>query len=287
MRYFIVLFGMPFIQMLVSQLFYILVPNNDSFSIIYCQIFVQQLFAIFVPVYILYHKRGYLPKKELSINKPRDISRFVFLGILLQFIGMGVNFPISYTLQKYGFSPPPQLPIPQNVYQFLIYVGVTCLTPAILEEVFFRRMMFDSMQKHSPTMALILSSFFFAMAHFNLYNFIAPLVVGFHLGLMRYAGVPLILCIITHFFLNFSACLLDILTINPIFSSLFQRYFLLIVLLALVFSEVVFSKKIYFTDEYTTEDTAEKAKKYCKKIFRRPWVYLYILLFVILGVKNL
>ena len=285
MRYFIVLIGMPFLQILTAHLFQILVTETDSFLMTYCQIFLQQFIAICIPVLILFHKKAYFPKEEFEVSKPGFYLRCIFLGILLQFIGIAVNFPVSALLQHFGYPLPPSFPNAENLLEFLLQTVVICLTPAIFEEVLFRRMVYHSLNRYSQKAAILFSALFFAMAHFDFHNFAATFTVGLSLGILRHRGAPLILCVITHFFVNFTATLLNHILEIPFAASLMDRYFLLIVFLAVVLLIASFPKKLSLESDDTPSEMIES--KPWTNILLQPLLYIYLAIFFILGANNL
>lgn len=287
MRYFIVLIGMPLLQILTAHLFRLLVPETNSFLMTYCQIFLQQFVSVCVPVFILFRKKKYFSKEEFMVSKPGYFLRCIWLGLLLQFIGIAVNFPISALLQHFGFPLPHALPKAETLVEFLIQTVVACLTPAVFEEVLFRRMVYGTIEEWSTKAAVIFSALFFAMAHFDFHNFAATMTVGLCLGMLRYRGAPLILCITTHFFVNFSASILNIILEIPIVASLVERYYLLIVFLAIVLFAASFPKKISSSLEEIPNSTVPTQKHGWYHMLTQPLFYLYLVIFFVLGVKNL
>ena len=205
MRYLIILILIPIIQFAVSFLGQEFLPAQNSFVIKYSFYFLQQFFAVFVPTYFLFKKESYLTKEECNPQGWMNLFRFALLGICLQFLGICINMPFNVMLQKLGYSVPPSFAPAKSFAQFAIQTVALCLTPAIFEEVLFRRMIFGSIQKKSGIAAIVFSALFFSMAHIDFFNLAATFFIGICLGMMRYRGTPLILCITTHFFVNFTA----------------------------------------------------------------------------------
>lgn len=287
MRYFIVLIGMPFLQILTAYIFRFFVPDANSFLLTYCRIFLQQTIAVCIPVIFFFRKKSYFPKEEFTVAKPGYYLRCIWLGLLLQFVGIAANLPITALLQHFGFSAPSSLPNAKNILEFMMQIAVVCLTPAVFEEVLFRRMIFDDLAKQSKKAAILFSALFFAMAHFDFHNFAATLTIGLCLGLLRYRGAPLILCVITHFFVNFTASVLNLILEIPVASSLFERYYLLIIFLAVIMIAVSFPKKFTTVYETSKDDALPISKRHWSKLFLQPLFYLYLVIFFILGVNNL
>lgn len=285
MRYFIILIFIPFIQLTVSALGQEFLPAPHSFTVKYTIYFLQQFFAVFVPTYFLFKKESYLNKEECNPQKISNIFSCVMCGIALQFLGIFVNLPFSVMLQKMGFTPPSSLPAAKSLFQFAVQTVAICLTPAIFEEVLFRRMIFNSIRKKSALAAILFSALFFAMAHFDFFNFPATFCIGLCLGIMRYRGTPLILCIITHFSVNFCATVLNIALQHPAISDFLMRYLLLFVFLFLALLVALFPKKQ--TKETLTDAALKRFGNYAVNLLKNPLFYGYIILFAFLGVRSL
>lgn len=285
MRYLIILIMIPVIQFVISFLGQEFLPAQNSFLLRYGSYFLQQFFAVFVPTYFLFKKESYLTKEECNPNGYTNLLRFAVMGICLQFLGIFINMPFSVMLQKLGYSVPPSFAPAKTFPQFLIQTLALCLTPAIFEEVLFRRMIFGSIRKKSGIAAILYSALFFSMAHIDFFNLPATFFIGICLGIMRYRKTPLILCIVAHFFVNFSATGLNILLSNPAISDFFTRYFLLFLMVFLMVFISCFPKKR--NPEVLTETSLNRFGIYTLKLLKNPLFYTYILLFVILGVHNL
>lgn len=285
MRYLIILILIPFIQLGISFLGQEFLPAPNSFLTKHLIYFLQQFFAVFVPTYFLFKKKSYLNQEECNVKGISNILQFAMLGICMQFLGIFINLPFSVMLQKTGFTPSPSIPPANSIIQLVIQTLTVCLTPAIFEEVLFRRMIFSSIKKHSGIAAIFLSALFFSMAHFDFFNLPATFFIGICLGIARYRGASLILCIMAHFCVNFSASALNILFENPAINDFFWRYFLLFIILVFTVFVSLFPKKQ--ESEELTESALIRFGTYLLKILKNPLFYGYIILFVILGVRNL
>ena len=285
MRYLIILILIPFIQLGVSFLGQEFLPAPNLFITKYFIYFLQQFFAVFMPTYFLFRKESYLNREECNPKGGANLIRFAILGICMQFLGIFVNLPFSVLLQKFGFSPPPSIAPAESIAQFITQALAICLTPAIFEEVLFRKMIFASIRKKSAIAAIFFSALFFSMAHGDFFNLPATFFIGICLGIARYRGTPLILCIVTHFCVNFSASVLNIILENPTTNDFFLRYFLLFVVLVISLFITLFPKKQ--KDEELTDLSIIRCGKYILKLLKNPLFYGYIILFIILGVRNL
>lgn len=285
MRYLIVLIAIPLIQLGVSILGQNLSFFQNSFFTVYGLVFLQQVCSVFLPTYFLFHKTNYLPQEEYKSVTLSEVIRFILIGIALQFAGISMNLPINVMLQQMGYAPPSALPMATTLVQFLFQTIVICLTPAVFEEVLFRRMIFNEIKQKSVIAAVCFSALFFAMAHLDFYNLAATFFIGCFLGIARTRGVPLILCIIAHFFVNFSASVLNHILKHPVMGDFAQRYFPLWIFISFVILITIFPKK------KETNNLSLKLSnsffKYTATLLKNPLFYGYLILFTALGVQRL
>lgn len=71
----------------------------------------------------------------------------------------------------------------EGLWQSILVIVVL---PAVVEELFFRGVMFSALERCGTWPALLLTSVAFAMIHGDLYNFAGPLVAGLIYGYMVY-----------------------------------------------------------------------------------------------------
>ncbi|MDO5715610.1 MAG: type II CAAX endopeptidase family protein [Tissierellia bacterium] len=138
----------------------------------------NEIFIILLPA-LLMAQTGKV-KEILKLNKISIKTTFLTMvlvilayplilllnGIFLTFLSNIVefkNYPQELFLQN----------IPLSTY--LIFM---CIIPAICEEVFFRGALMNSYSIYGNRFAIIMSSMVFALFHFDIQNFIAPLLLG-------------------------------------------------------------------------------------------------------------
>jgi membrane protease YdiL (CAAX protease family) len=93
-----------------------------------------------------------------------------------------------------------------SVIEFLVVVFVICVTPAICEEVLFRGFVLTNIRKVSKApVAIIISSLFFSLYHFQPFNIIPLAILGGFLGFVVYYSNSIYLGMLCHFFNNFFA----------------------------------------------------------------------------------
>jgi uncharacterized protein len=90
--------------------------------------------------------------------------------------------------------------------EFLVVVFVICLTPAICEEALFRGFTLTNLRRVSkPAIAIFMSGFLFAFYHFQPFNLIPLILLGWYLGFIVYYSNSIWVGIICHFLNNFFA----------------------------------------------------------------------------------
>lgn len=90
-----------------------------------------------------------------------------------------------------------------NFWQYLVYVLVSCLTPAVCEELLFRGVILSGMKKYGAKIAIIVSSLIFMLMHGNAEQTVHQFIVGLVVGCLFFATGNIWLGVIVHFFNNF------------------------------------------------------------------------------------
>lgn len=131
---------------------------------------------------------SYCDKKEQQIIKNKigikQKIKITFIAIFLIFAVQTLFSTLIYPAIGLDYSITDTFTINENssVTSKIILIVVLAATPAIFEELFFRKAMIDYMSQHGAKIALILSSLFFGIIHMNLsqalFAFIAGLIFG-------------------------------------------------------------------------------------------------------------
>jgi hypothetical protein len=99
-----------------------------------------------------------------------------------------------------------QLLTANNILEYIIVITTVSITPAICEEFFFRGFVQKSFEfKQSAFTAILLTSIFFGLYHFNPYGLLPLIGLGMYLGYSVYKSNSIIVPIILHFINNFIA----------------------------------------------------------------------------------
>lgn len=83
-----------------------------------------------------------------------------------------------------------------NIQRYLIFM---CLVPAICEELLFRGALLNAYDIYGAKISILFSAFVFAIFHFDIQNFIAPLLLGIVFGNLLNLTGSIFACIVAHF----------------------------------------------------------------------------------------
>ncbi len=142
-----------------------------------------------------------------------------------------------------------------SIFEMVFVVLVVSVTPAICEEVFFRGFTQRSFEfAVKPFWAILITSFAFALYHFNPYGLLALMILASYLGYAAYQSKSILIPIILHFVNNLISVLsyftlgsdelmsTEVVTFNEFTTQLF----LLVMLSSLFFLFLFYSKKNYY-----------------------------------------
>lgn len=99
-----------------------------------------------------------------------------------------------------------QLLTANNILEYFIVIATVSITPAICEELFFRGFVQKSFEfKQKPFTAILLTSIFFGLYHFNPYGLLPLIILGMFLGYATYKSNSILVPVVLHFLNNFIA----------------------------------------------------------------------------------
>ena len=176
--------------------------ENEYYTVVILQL---MIFLLPGAIWCKYRGEGYM--RGLRMRLPRPNSYLLILsgtllmisgGLLLSVLFGGLeslskNFSLYDTFISKGNGT-----IPSNTYLFIAYAVI----PAICEELIFRGILCHEYEKGGVVRAIVFSSLFFAMLHFNPINILTYLFSGASLALVLYASRSLFAAVITHLLYN-------------------------------------------------------------------------------------
>ncbi|MGI5949378.1 CPBP family glutamic-type intramembrane protease [Peptoniphilus sp.] len=126
----------------------------------------------------------------------------IFLSLLSNFIEYK-NYPMEIMLQN----------VP--IFNYLIFM---CIVPAICEEIFFRGTLTNAYSIYGSRFAIAMSAIVFALFHFDIQNFVAPLLLGLLFSTLIEITDSIFPAMVAHFINNVIA----VFTVRYVNDGLFQ-----------------------------------------------------------------
>ena len=176
--------------------------ENEYFTVVILQL---MIFLLPGAIWCKYRGEGYLHGLRMRLPRPSSflliISGTLLMisgGLLLSVLFGGLdalskNFSLYDTFTSKGNGT-----IPSNLYLIIAYA----IIPAICEEFIFRGILCHEYEKGGVVRAVVFSSVFFAMLHFEPRNILTYLFSGAILALVLYASRSLFAAVITHLLYN-------------------------------------------------------------------------------------
>ena len=176
--------------------------ENEYYTVVILQL---MIFLLPGAVWCKYKGDGYLKGLRMRLPKPNSFL-LILSGTLLMISGgllLSVLFggleSLSQNFSLYDtFISKSNGTVPSNIYLLIAYAVI----PAICEELIFRGILCHEYEKGGVVRAVVFSSLFFAMLHFNPINILTYMFSGVILALVLYASRSLFAAIITHLLYN-------------------------------------------------------------------------------------
>jgi membrane protease YdiL (CAAX protease family) len=175
---------------------------------------------------ILIKKNG---EKFLTMDETRSSLFTVWNGFVIAVVLVGftlgqhavevilvsnIDIDIAYRLWNF----PQFRPDPQNLMTpalALNLVTAIILAP-VAEEIFFRRLLIQSLlMKYSTLAAILISSLIFSVLHFHSFHLISTMVFSITLALLYLKSRSILICIASHSIFNIFAVLNDLYGFRP------------------------------------------------------------------------
>jgi hypothetical protein len=142
-----------------------------------------------------------------------------------------------------------------SLFEMIFVVLIVSVTPSICEEVFFRGFTQKSLEYSlKPIWAILITSFAFALYHFNPYGLFALTILAAYLGFSAFQSKSILIPIILHFLNNFISVISyyiwgteELMNTSIVKPEEFELHvFSLIILSVLFFIFLFYSKKNYY-----------------------------------------
>ena len=178
-------------------------------------------------------------KKYFKVNKKLNITDSVTYFALIYGINIFLNLilsAINIEGQKFIVQRP--------IYTDIIYA--ICIAP-VLEEIVFRGVLMTYLKKYGIKTAIIISSLFFGISHYNIYMVIPAFFIGIVLACVAYK-YSLKYSVLLHVLMNIVANMLKIIFVlrgQKDMISIFGTISMLLFVLCLIFFIIGLKRKNY------------------------------------------
>ena len=193
-----------YVLLLLSKLADITLINRENE---YYSVVILQLIIFLLPgaIWCKFNGEGYikgirlrLPRPNTFLLIPSAALLMISGGLLISMLFGGLD-SLSKNFSLYDtFISKTDNSLPSTLYLLAAYAFI----PAICEEFIFRGILCYEYESGGVTRAVVLSSLFFAMLHFNPINILVYLFSGIILALVMYASRSLIAAMISHLLYN-------------------------------------------------------------------------------------
>lgn len=145
----------------------------------------------------------------------KEILYLMFIGLLITIIFpvFTENFVDNISTNKYTMMKP-DLYFFENQNFFVskyYFLLKTLILMPILEEIFYRGLIFNELKKHfSIIWSILISSLFFTIGHMDIEQFFSLFLSGIILGIIYYRSENILSPILLHFFVNVSVLFLSL-----------------------------------------------------------------------------
>ena len=211
--------------------------------------------------------------RYFKVNKKLNITDFITYFALIFWVNLFLNL-ISLAINIEGQKFIVQRPI----YTDIIYA--ICIAP-ILEEVVFRGVLMTNLKKYGIKTAIIISSLFFGISHYNIYMVIPAFFIGIVLACVAYK-YSLKYSVLLHVLMNIVANMPKIIFVlrgQKDMISLFGTISMLLFVLCIIFFIIGLKRKnyqdVFFSFKLNNEDRENMV------IFLRNNILYVLIIFVI------
>ena len=178
--------------------------NNFLQENIYPITFINEYLFILTPViiYALIKKLNF--KEVFRLKSPGLIPAFliILMSVPAYFVALSLNSIVIYLLQFIGPIPAQPIPVPRNLQELVIGIFFIAVTPGICEEMLHRGLLLKAYEKRGTIKALIITSIFFGIFHFDINNLLGPIFLGLLIGYYVIRTNSIFAGMIAHFLNN-------------------------------------------------------------------------------------
>ena len=231
-----------YVLLLLSKLIDLTLLNreNEYYSVVILQ---MMIFLLPGAIWCIFSGEKYVKSLRLQMFRPSSILLIVSASLLMASLGLLISVlfdgmgSVSENFSLYDtFISKDNGTVPGKIYLIMAYA----VLPAICEEFVYRGILCREYERGGVLRAIVFSTLFFALLHFNLAGLPIYLISGAVLALTYYATRSLIGSMIAHFLYNIF-CIFG----QPYLSNLYQitgsaQLFLILVATVALVSGAIF-----------------------------------------------
>ena len=151
---------------------------------IYLMLLVNELILILGPVLIYAAIKKVNLKETFRFNKPGvlPVVLIIVISFFAYLVAAMLNNTLAYFLQFIGNIPTQSIPIPGNTGELLLGLLMIAVLPGVCEEMLHRGLLLRAYEKRGSYKAVVITSIFFGLFHFDLTNLLGPIFLGLIIG---------------------------------------------------------------------------------------------------------
>jgi membrane protease YdiL (CAAX protease family) len=151
---------------------------------IYNILLINEYILVLIPVMVYSFAKRLNFKEVFRLNFPGILPLFliVFLSLPAYAVALTLNNIVAYYLQFFGDIPSQTIPVPTNVPELIQGLAIVALSPAICEELLHRGILLNAYESRGSLKAVIITSIFFGIFHFDITNLLGPIFLGLLIG---------------------------------------------------------------------------------------------------------
>lgn len=220
-----------------------------AYSVMLSEIMLPILLVSNLIIVLFFVIKNYFSKeKALKKLKINNISKYIFIGILLNIvISLIISFLPKELLEQHSIFT--SVALNGGFIMTLITTGI--ISP-IAEEIIFRYGIQRSLYRVNPIYAIIYQSVIFGLLHGNIIQITYATVLGLIFGYIYYRSKNLLTSILLHIAINSSSVIISSTKINEFFG--------LLLLVIISFIMFIFSEKLLKKKKIVLLDTTENKK---------------------------
>lgn len=180
--------------------------SNGSRWMNYLLILIDQLIFVLLPVvlYLNYKAKTVDIRKVLRLNpiKPAVTMLVILIAVCTNYIIGFLDILTVYLLGFIGEVPSFPLNPAPDAFHLAASLVIASLVPSICEEILHRGIIMNSYEIRGSMKAVVVSAMFFGIFHYDIRNFLSPIVFGLIIGYVVIKADSLYAGILAHFVNN-------------------------------------------------------------------------------------